>query len=431
MIAIFNQRFHFIRAFKSRSYTMLWIGQSISSLGNSVFSLALAWQVLLMTHSGATMGLVLLTTSFPRLIFVLIGGVTADRLPRRIIILCSDGSRGLVVLLITILGLTGHLQLWHLVVEALIFGIISGFFDPALLSIMPDLVAKQDLASANAFKSLSDNVVRLFGPMLGALLIALITPMGAFAANALSFFLSVAFLLPVRIPKSHADPCFVAAGQTASTKGALVKRRSFRGVITDIGEGLGYVRDSRWLWVSILVALIANIGIAPVGVAVPLLVNKVYGQGVQLLGLISIGGSIGSILALALIGQTAKIKRRGLLAYCSMFPTCLGLIILGLPFPHIAAPIIAPLANGMIGFGLAFFNTIWFIVMHEIIPKEKLGRVMSLDILGSLALMPAAQGVAGILTDSIGPALVCILGGSLCLLAIGIPLSLREIREME
>jgi MFS family permease len=83
---------------------MFWTGQAISSLGNSMFSLALAWQVLLMTHSGTAMGLVLLTASIPQLVFVLIGGVAADRLRRRMIILWLDGGRGLVVLLITILG---------------------------------------------------------------------------------------------------------------------------------------------------------------------------------------------------------------------------------------------------------------------------------------------------------------------------------------
>jgi MFS family permease len=94
----------------------------------------------------------------------------------------------------------------------LIFGIVSGFFDPAIRSITPDLVAKEDLASANALTSLSGNIARLLGPTLGAWLIALISPMGAFAANALSFFLSVAFLLSVRIPERHIAPSQEASG---------------------------------------------------------------------------------------------------------------------------------------------------------------------------------------------------------------------------
>lgn len=421
MRALFQQRLQFARAFRSRPYTLLWIGQAISNLGNSVFAIALAWQVLLLTRSGTAVGVVLLATSIPQLLFVLIGGVAADHLPRRTIILWSDGGRGLIVLVITILGLTGSLQFWHLVAEALIFGAVRGFFDPAIQSIPPDLVERDDLASANALALLSSNVARLLGPLLGGLLIVLITPMGAFAVNALSFLLSVAFLLPVHIPQSHGAPAQKAA----------LKRRGFPGVMADVYEGLHYVRGSRWLWVSILCFSISNIGIlASLGIALPLLVYNVYAQGAWLLGLMSAGGAVGSLLAIVLVGQARKSTRRGLQAYLAMLPTCLGFLILGLPFPRVIAPVIAPVADLMIGFGVAYFNTIWFTIMQEMIPREKLGRVLSIDTLGSLGMAPAAQGLGGILVDSIGPAMVCMLGGLLCLITTLLPLSVRDIREM-
>src|SRR5579863_1643808 len=83
MIATFTKHLRFARALKSRPYAMVWIGQSLSGLGDGIFYIALAWQVLLMTHSGTAMGIVLVASTIPRLIFMLIGGVTADRLPRR------------------------------------------------------------------------------------------------------------------------------------------------------------------------------------------------------------------------------------------------------------------------------------------------------------------------------------------------------------
>lgn len=340
------------------------------------------------------------------------------------------------MLLITILGFTRQLQLWHLVIEALIFGVVSGFFSPAIGSITPDLVAKEDLPSANALQTLSDNGARMLGPLLGALLIALVTPMGAFAANALSFFVSVAFLLPVSIPEHHVTPS--SPSQTddepipAPEMKMRAKRKGFHSVMVDMREGFGYVRRSRWLWVSILCSSIGNIGIiAPLGVALPLLISNVYGQGAWLLGLMSTGGAVGSLLALVLIGQASHLKRRGLIAFLSMIPTCLGFIVFGLPFPRVAAPVIAPLADAMVGFGIAYFNTLWFTIMQELIPRDKLGRVLSLDTLGSLALGPAAQGLGGLLTDAVGPAMVCMLGGSLCLITTIIPLAVREIRQME
>jgi MFS family permease len=432
MIALMRHNLYFARAFKSRPYMMFWLGQTISNLGNAVFSIALAWQVLLMTHSGTAMGIVLLSASLPRLVFVLIGGVAADRLPRRRIVLWSDGGRGVIVLVVAILGFTGNLQLWHLIVEALIFGVVRGFFSPAIMSITPDLVKKDDLASASALTSISDNVTQLLGPLLGGLFIPLITPMGVFTINALSFFISAFLLISMRVSENHVASSAGMKELTTSEKGSVTKRRGLRGVMMDVGEGFVYIRGSRWLWISILCSSISNFGSAiPLGIALPLLVSNVYAQGPWLLGLMSAGGAVGSLLALLLIGQVRKIKRRGLMAYLAMMLVSLGLIILGLPFPHVIGFITAILAEVIIGFGSAFFNTIWFIIIQEMIPREKLGRVSSLDTLGSIGLMPIAQGLGGLLTDFIGPATICVISGLFCLITNVIPLCVRDIRTME
>lgn len=445
MFASSVKRMKFVRALKSRPFAMIWIGQTISNLGDGIFYLALAWQVLLLTHSATAMGIVLIAGMIPRLVFVLIGGVTADRLPRRLIILWSDGGRGVVVLLISMLGFTGHLQFWHLMVEALIFGVVDGFFNPAILAITPDLVEKDDLPSANALISLSSTLAQLLGPAVGAGFIALTGPMGAFAANALSFFISVAFLLPVRIPERHMNKPLQM--QEPGVDGTPVegvpaiegvpeeqpaKRRGMRGIMADVGEGMVYVRNSRWLWVTLINAAIGNIGImAALVTSMPKLVHDVYGQGPWLLGLIGTTEAVGSILAVLLIGQATRMKKRGLLAYLSMTLNSAGLLIFGLPFPRAAAPIIAPLASVLVGFGIAFFNTIYFTILHERIPSEKLGRVISLDTLGSFAMIPVGEAVGGILTDHIGPALVFIIFGAFNVVNSLIPLLVREVRETE
>lgn len=445
MFASSVKRMKFIRALKSRPFAMIWIGQTISNLGDGFFYLALAWQVLLMTHSATAMGIVLIAGMIPRLLFVLVGGVAADRLPRRLIILWSDGGRGVVVLLISILGFTGHLQFWHLLIEALIFGIVDGFFNPAILAITPDLVEKDDLPSANALISLSSTLAQLLGPVVGAGFIALTGPMGAFAANALSFFLAVAFLLPIRIREQHMNKPLQmqepgALGTQAEGVPAMEglqeeqpdKRRGIRGVMADVGEGMVYVRTSRWLWVTLINAAIGNIGImASLVTSMPKLVHDVYGQGAWLLGLIGTTEAVGSILAVLLIGQATRMKKRGLLAYLSMTLNSTGLLIFGLPFSRAVAPIIAPLASVLVGFGIAFFNTIYFTILHERIPSEKLGRVISLDTPGSFAMIPVGEAVGGILTDHIGPALVFIIFGAFNVVNSLIPLLVREVRETE
>jgi MFS family permease len=447
MFASMLKRMEFLRALHSRPFAMIWIGQSISNLGDGIFYIALAWQVLLMTHSATDMGIVLIAGMIPRLAFVLIGGVTADRISRRLIVLWSDSGRGVVVLIISILGFSGHLQFWLLVVEALLFGVVDGFFNPAVLAITPDLVDKEDLTSANALISLGGTIAQLLGPALGAGLIALTGPMGAFAANALSFFISVAFLLPVRIPERHLNkPLMVeepniggvnVEGVPSIEVEAVVeektqKRRGIRDVLADVAEGMVYVRNSRWLWVTLINASVGNLGImAALVTSMPKLVYDVYGQGAWLLGLIGTTEAVGSALGILLVGQATRLKKRGLLAYLSMTLNSAGVLIFGLPFPRSAAPIIAPLASVLVGFGIAFFNTIYFTILQERIPSEKLGRVISLDTLGSFAMIPVGEAIGGILTDHIGPALVFIIFGAFNIVNSLIPLLVREVRETE
>ena len=436
MMMVLEKRLKFARALRSRPYAMIWLGQTISNLGDGVFTIALAWQVLLMTHSGLAMGTVLAAAMIPRLVFTLLGGVTADRVPRRLIILWSDGGRGVIVLLISIMGFSGLLQFWHLVLEAFIFGIVDGFFNPAVLAITPDLVEKEDLASANALGSFGATLAQLFGPALGAGLIALLTPMGAFLANAISYFISVAFLLSVQIPERHMQSNTDLEEQGASSKEEMSvektgERGGFRGVIRDVQEGFVYLRQSRWLWVTTASASFGNIGFTAIFVAMPKLVHDTYAQGVWLFGLIEATSAIGSIIGLVLIGQATRLKRRGLMSYLALSVSCLGILLFGLPFPRATAPFIAPLAGLLVGFGLAFFNTIFFTVLQETVPSEKLGRVISLDALGSFAMIPIGDFLGGVMTDRLGPATVFIVFGIINLVNVLIPLLVRDVRELQ
>ena len=118
--------------------------------------MALAWQILLLTRSATAMGIVMTAEMIPRLLFLLLGGVAADRLPKRLVMLCSDAGRAIVVLVIALSGWFHLLQFWHLVILALFFGIVEGFFSPAYRALPPQLVKTEDLTSANALTGLSE-----------------------------------------------------------------------------------------------------------------------------------------------------------------------------------------------------------------------------------------------------------------------------------
>lgn len=210
------------------------------------------------------------------------------------------------------------------------------------------------------------------------------------------------------------------------------QHRGMRGVIADVQEGFFYIKNSRWLWVSILCLSLGNMGVvAPLDVAMPKLVHDTYGQGAWLLGLIGAVGPIGSLLALVLVGQAKRLKRRGLLSYLSLMPGGIGIILFGLPWSREVFFIVGPLASALFGFSVAFFNTTWFTILQEMIPGDKLGRVVSLDMLGSFDLIPLAQGVGGILTDRLGPPMVFLIGGTMALCVNALPMLVRAVREMQ
>lgn len=426
-------RARFARALQSRPFALLWAGQTISALGDGAYITALAWQVLILTGSAAAMSLIVIAETIPRLVFLLIGGVVADRLPRRLVMLWSDGGRAVAVLLVALLGWAHVLQLWHLIVLSLFFGFVRGFFMPAYQSIMPELVEKENLPSANALNGLTRQMSQLLGPVLGAISVSLGGANSAFAADGASFIVSALCLVFVQVsprPQSLAT----AAGETGESPVSKPQQRQPIGrgnVWRDMINGLSYISGSTWLWVSLLISAVANVGfVAPLVVSLPKLVHDTYGMGVWLLGALTAANACGAIVASIFVGQLRHLRRRGLLAYSAMMLSGAAILMLGIPMLHGAQIIVSIGAATLIGCGLGIFGVIWATLLQELVPRDKLGRVSSVDLLGSYCLTPIGFAAAGVLTDHIGAGSVFVAGGVLVLLLAGIALAVPSIRHL-
>jgi MFS family permease len=431
----------FTRALGSRPFALLWLGQTVSVLGDGVYLVALAWQVEVLTRSATDLGLILLAASIPRLLFLLLGGVLADRLPRRGIMLFADAARGVAVLALAALSYRQLLQFWHLAALSLLFGFASAFFIPAYQSISPQLVQVEALPSANALTGLSRQLSGLVGPALGAAVVTLAHPAGAFAFDGVTFLFSALCLLFVRAPRH------VAALQPIAP--ASEKRRR-RGVFGDLREGLAYVAGSTWIWVTIVLASVGNAALQPLSVSTPKLVQDVYQQDVWLFGAIFTASALGAVVATLIIGQMRRLRHRGILAYLGTTVASLAMMAFFLPglsltlptasllgadlalsVPLAAAPAIALAAGALQGLGLGVFGIIWDTTLQELVPADKLGRVSSLDWFGSLAFQPLGLVAAGALTDAIGARWVFLAAGALNLLLNLFGLSLRAIRRLD
>jgi hypothetical protein len=270
-----------LRALRCRPFALLWTGQTISRLGDSLYRIALAWWVLEETGSAEAMGTVLLFSFAPMLLFLLVGGVVVYRLPRLKVMFAADLLNGAVVGVVAYLAATGRLQVVHVYAASAVFGMAEAFFFPAYNASIPQIVPAESLPSANSLTSLSWQLSSVVGPALGATIVATAGVPAAFALDSASFLVSAMFLVPM-------------LGVLAAPRPSAAKPSG----LADLRQGLGLVLSKPWLWVSIGVFAFINVtDSGPRNVALPFLIHDQLGLEVNALGMVSGITAVGSVLS--------------------------------------------------------------------------------------------------------------------------------------
>lgn len=380
-------------ALRVRSFALLWLGQAVSRLGDSVYRIALAWFVLEKTGSATAMGVVLFCSFTPMVFFLLLGGVAVDRFPRIRLLLGSDLARGVTTATMAALAFGHHLEIWHVYVASVLFGFVDAFFFPAYTAAVPDVAPAEYLPSANALTNISQSLAGIAGPAVGAVIVGTGGTAVAFALDAGSFAVSVVCLLPLL----HLSALRRAQARTS-------------GGLQDLREGIATVFGSPWLWITITIFALGNVTASgPISVALPFLVKRTLHTGVGTLGLLYSCAAVGSIAVAAGLGHRSRLPHRGLLAYGAFLVSGLALIAMGFPILVIGAAAAMVISGGAIAaFGLAWTNA-----LQELVPRDRLGRVSSIDALGSFVLLPVGYGITGWYTDLAGPPMVFLVGGGL------------------
>jgi DHA3 family tetracycline resistance protein-like MFS transporter len=405
----------FFNSLTVRPFALLWSGQQLSALGDSIYRVALAWWVLEKTGSATVMSSIFIFTSAPMLVFLLVGGVAVDRYPRGRVMFLSDTLRGLLTGIVALLAFTHRLEIWHIYIVSLLFGIVGAFFGPAYRAIVPEIVPRELLPSANGLTTLSLQLADIAGPALGAVVVSTSGSPTAFTLDCLSFVIAALCLAPlVRL----------------ALAGHVPKER--KSVLHDFREGVEVVRKSSWLSITIVIASLGNITFsAPLAITLPFLVKDYLHGGVGSLGLIysmiSAGAIVGTILGTLWLVRTSGLRARGLFAYGLWIAGGLLIVVFGLPVTIYA---IAPAAF-LIGAAFGIPNLIFINTLQELIPGKVLGRVMSIATLGSIALVPVGSGLVGWATDHVGAPTIFILSGSLTALLAALALLHPAIRNLE
>lgn len=399
--------FHSLR---HRPFAFLWAGQTISRLGDALYQLALSWWVLEKTGSATTMGMVLVFSFAPSILFAILGGVIVDRLPRFRIMLASDLVRGLIIALVAVLAYYDRLEVWHIYIASLFFGLVDAVFFPAYTAAVPEIVSKELLPSANSLTGASQPIAGMVGPLAAAFLIASGGTPLAFLLNAASFFASAALLLPLlklETPISAAPARQVGA---------------------EISSGFRIVMGSTWIWLTILLASFGNITRGgPVQVALPFIVDQTLKADVHALGWIRAAMLLGSLLVALVGGWLQRMPRRGLLAYGSAMLT--GAMTLWIGLAHTIPEVL--IAAFIMGACSTVFTLIWVVTLQEQVPQDKLGRVSSIDFLGSFVFIPVGFAATGWFTDLVSPPVVFIVGGILTMLIWAVGLLSKSVRNLD
>ena len=371
----------FRELFRFRGFAMLWAGQTISRIGDAVETLALMWFALKLTDSATFMGLVGVCSMVPNVFLTSIGGVYADRWNRKHIMVICDVARGSIIMLIPILYYLHALELYHLCVVAFAVSVFESFFAPSIRATIPNLVDDQSLMPAISSMTMSSTFAQIVGLGLGGALIALVSAPNAIIIDGLSFFLSAAAIAMIHETFSKQTP------QRGATR-----------IWSDLAEGFRFIQKQRVLLMIFILFVVVNFLFAPIGIAVPILSDRVLGTGSWGYSGMMITLSVGMLIGGFTMGQWGgRFQKHTLLLWGGIgttLPLCITPLFITIT-PYIVGFFI-------MGFFISIINIPINTLLQEITPDHIRGRVNSVVSTICMAAMPLGMALAGPLIDWMG-----------------------------
>lgn len=390
-----------------RAFRLFFIGRTASLLGNMLAGIAVAFAVLDLTGSATDLGIVLAARSVPQVVFLLLGGVIADRLPRHRVLVVANLVAAVSQAAAATLLLTGTATITTLVAAEAVNGASSAMVLPASSGLIPQLVPRRLLQEANALARLGQNSALVGGAAVGGVVVAAAGSGWAVAFDAATFFVSAAFLGAIRL-----DPQARVPGGNA---------------LADLRDGWREVTGRSWLWVVIVAFGFANAahagGFLTLG---PVIADGTFGPAGWglVVGAETVGMFIGGLLMLRLrlarpllVGMLGTLPWAGVMLVLALWPQLAPLVVVGV----------------LAGIGLEFFSVGWDLSVQENIPADRLSRVYSYDMLGSFVMIPVGQAAVGPLAGvfGVGSTLLGCAGvvAVSMLLALAVP-SVRRLRRL-
>ncbi|TCJ23235.1 MFS transporter [Microbacterium sp. PI-1] len=390
-----------LAAMQDRNFRWFFLARAITMITGSMSSIALAFAVLEIDNDARSLSFVLTAFTVSNIVFVLFGGVIADRLPRALIIQACYVVDILSIGAIAALLFTGNATIPLLVLLSIVNGASTAFVLPAMQGIIPQLTTPEHLQQANAMLSFVRSAVTIGGPVLAGILVAMAGPAWAMVVQAAGWAVAIPVLALVKLPPpSH------AGGTT---------------MFHDLRIGWREFWSRSWLWTVVLAFMVMNaIHIGAWGVVGPYIAKNNDLLGITGWGWVLSAEGTG-VLLMTLLLMWFPLRRPLRYGMIGIAAFAIPVTILGV---HPAVVLLA-MAAFIAGAGAEVFSTGWNLAMMENIPGEKLSRVASYDMLGSFVVMPIGTLIYGWLITHADPATVLVTSGvvyaSIALVTLMVP----------
>lgn len=406
-----------------RDYRLLFIGQLISSIGNTFYSVALPWYMLTQGGGPINLGLVLTAYGVPLGATTLLGGWLSDKLHARRVMLIADAACAVVTGGLAWATFGAHAPLLVIAALTAAMGAFEGLFAPASQAIAPDLLPEVQLQAANGLFYALMRLAQMVGPSLAGLVVARATASDGFAIDAATFVASVVTLIFIRNRVTFAAP---ASDSAQATAGAMSSAEA-AGASPAPNSLWRFALGSRFFLILLLVILVGNLfNGAVMEVAIPALAQGPLHAGAQGYGFILTGWGAGALAGALLASALGARINRGYQSI--LFFTIQAFFIVALGFS--ASTLMA--VGCMAAFGLlnSLGNVSFLTLIQRKLPRNLLGRIMGVFTFCNFATLPLSVAVGGFATARFGAAVVILGGAVIQLAAMAIAFASREIRTM-
>ena len=366
------------RAFRYRDFRLMWIGACVSTIGTFVQQFAQSWLVYDLTKDAFYLGLDLFLGQLPIIMFSLFGGVFADRMDRRKMLLASQYIQMFSAFLLALVFYLHIVQVWHILALSFVVGVGQSFGGPAYSALLPSLVDPEDLSNAIAMNSIQFNLARIVGPTIGGIAYAKFGTIWCFSLNGLSFLAVIVSLFMIQVK-------FIPPKTTES-------------VLKSMKEGIRFIRCRDGMSALVILAFCTTLFGFSLNSFLPVFVRSVFNKGPETYTLLLVCSGAGSIIGALSVAAVEKMEGQGRLTLIILI--ALGLIIAGFALSHwLPLSCILLFLSGVAIMASASF----MLSLAQLITTDAMrGRVMSVYNLAFRAGIPLGALVIGKLIPLIG-----------------------------